>query len=1395
MNKIHLEKYIGLGCALLFASLSDAAGLSISNTPLYVTQPLPPNIIISPVFNVEYNEVSLRNAPWVDFFTFCSNDQEHPCESSSDGGGGSTIYSNWRIGAPFYFFDISQYGWRVTPWPGVEKEGSSQVKSSVSLFPHDSIVVGGVTQFKPVDYVPGSTYSFVTEEQYPDTPNLLNIKAAAKARYLRSDLNFLYFNKEVALTTVDNVDVARDVYVPWPRLGWGTAFTEYTTVDLAKKPYYHPITRHDLNANLGDVGTHVSRRCHETNSALACLGEATIGSTSGKSTSTEQHLIGQYWTHAPDSIVWKSDSYTPTKWAAMSDVEKKAFAHWFTYWRTSDLAARGMMAKLVDGMSAGKKDLLGKVRLGIFHAKMDGTKHVGVEYADTEAALISKLTDIIYNQANVFTTTVVDPIDPQRRGTVTAWQPYLTTEYFKDLNAYRDDPRNTNSIARSCRRNYEIVLTPDYTGIQRNTGYTASRRVSDLAADDNYDVNLPVPYRDGYPNTLGDVGAYGWHKDLIPGLPDTLLATNNNDKKSQHLVRYVIGPSDKGHIFNGTFGTYDQALSHLIAHPANDWPTISRTTPLVGPFAIDELWHMALNSRGFFYQGDNISDALDNLLASINDILTNNVSGSSIATSTTSLSAGGTIYRATVENNWKGHLRAYSVTPVDAILEIAYGAPLWDLAEEVSVQADGTGWDTGRKIATYYNGGGVPFRWANIGDTAKGLLKTAVPTGVTDADAYGERLLEYLRGRGDCEDGPGFNCIPHYGGAHVFRRRNLERNNTTPYLLGDIDPITGKIDPTTGNVGGRNVLGDIANSNPWLVAPPQTGRSDVDFPNYNAFRVGNKTRTKVLYVGANDGMLHAVNASNGAELFAYIPSFVQANLHELSRASYAHNYFVDGSPFAADVDLSGWKTVLAGGANKGGKGYYLLDVTSPTTNTEANAATWVKWEFTHPRDLHYTFNLPVADGYGQARQIARMNDGNLALIVGNGYPEEAGKRACLFILRLSGPGAAPAGDAEGVDYHGTGYHKLCAGATTYATDGGLDTNGLSTPFPVDLTGDGKVDVIYAGDLNGNMWKFDVSAATPTTTTTTTTTTTVDGVDVPVTTTATTNNWAVANSSTTPLFVAKNAAGKRQPIITPPELALHTVGTTTAPLVLFGTGKYIEGDDRANTDVQSFYGVWDRGLSGITRGNLFAQTFSEATSTSTVVNGATVVTLLPQPIRKQATKLQPDYCSSGDATACTTDNKHLGWYWDMPTSGERLTGKMSLINGIVVFNTFFPATESYDCDGSESGIATCTRLDPCGYGGDGWQMGLNAVNGYMEDQFPVFDVNLDGVIDDRDALAAGVKIGAVMGGITYAKGIGDTYFGAGTGTNKSIDDLNAKKGSLLAPGTAGSGRVSWFELLD
>jgi len=337
-----------------------------------------------------------------------------------------------------------------------------------------------------------------------------------------------------------------------------------------------------------------------------------------------------------------------------------------------------------------------------------------------------------------------------------------------------------------------------------------------------------------------------------------------------------------------------------------------------------------------------------------------------------------------------------------------------------------------------------------------------------------------------------------------------------------------------------NLLGDIQHSTPVYVGAPS---DSYNFGSYDAFKTANATRAVRIYEGANDGMLHAFDAATGEEVYAYIPSLLMGNLSKLAKDPYAHTYFVDGPMTAADAQISGtWKTVLVGGLGAGGKGLFALDITNPTLSDEkVNTGTDNKllWEIdaTADGDLGYTYSKPV---------IARLNDGKWYAIMGNGYNSVNGQ-AVLYIIDLADK---------------TAIKRIGVGTATPATP-----NGLSSPTLVDSNGDFKVDYAYAGDIDGKMWKFDLSGNS-------------------------TGSW-VASYSGTPLYTATDSDGNAQSITTAPDVVDFKVGY----LVYFGTGQAFTVPSLTNTNTQSIYAIYDNGLTPGTP-SLVSQTMTEVTYVNT-----------------------------------------------------------------------------------------------------------------------------------------------------------------------------------------------------
>lgn len=452
-----------------------------------------------------------------------------------------------------------------------------------------------------------------------------------------------------------------------------------------------------------------------------------------------------------------------------------------------------------------------------------------------------------------------------------------------------------------------------------------------------------------------------------------------------------------------------------------------------------------------------------------------------------------------------------------------------------------------------------------------------------------------------------------------------------------------------GNFRNRNngVLGDIVNSDLLYIKSLDFSYDSLPAgipgqASYHNYRQSNNSRVPVVYTGANDGMLHAFNAETGEELFAYIPAAVYPQLSRLTDSGYTHRYYVDGNAYAGDAHIGVspvWKTVLLGTLGSGGKSVFALDITDPVNFSASN----VLWEFTDT-DLGFV--------HGQAK-IARLNDGSWAAIMGNGY-NSRGDKAFLFIVDLQ---------------TGVLIKKIPTSTST--------NNGLSTPALVDINGDKIIDVVYAGDLQGNIWKFDLSKSNP-------------------------EEWGIAEGATQPLFTARNANNQVQPITSPVEVGYHKQG---GYMIFFGTGRFIAAGDATDKKVQSLYGIWDRYKES---NNRIAETDRSVLQQQTILTE----TVIP-PFERTVSNHPINWSTK------------RGWYIDLlqPSEGV-LQGERSVLMpilsfGRVIFTTLIPSD------------------DPCEAGGRNWLMLLNADSGGMP-ATPQFDTNDDGKLNSQDRIIAAVS---------------------------------------------------------
>jgi type IV pilus assembly protein PilY1 len=537
--------------------------------------------------------------------------------------------------------------------------------------------------------------------------------------------------------------------------------------------------------------------------------------------------------------------------------------------------------------------------------------------------------------------------------------------------------------------------------------------------------------------------------------------------------------------------------------------------------------------------------------------------------------------------------------------------PKWNAHEQISLIAPAS-----RSIITNEGATGVALRWAS--------LSAATRSVAFGTDSLAEKRLDWYRG---------------------------DRTNEAPSGAG---------------FRGRNslsVIGSIINSNPHVQRKPSAPLFGDAFTGYGDFVTANKDRRPVIWVGSNDGMLHAFDASSfasgGGSLISYLPQPLHSKLGAWIKPG-ALQAMADGSPFTADVQYTksatetAWATYLFSSLGRGAKGIFALDVTDTGTLksdgtltagslSEGNAASIFRWQFTEADDSSGDLGYIVEQDNtpsrftGQSASVAKMNNGKFAVMYGNGVNSVNGS-AALYIMFVDGPVGGAWSDSGAT----RSYVKIVA-------DVGPN-NGLSQPTWVDTNGDGVADIIYAGDLKGNLWKFDVSSK-----------------DV--------SKWALAYLDR-PLFKAHavdGSASSYQPITSAPTFSFHPNGGI---LVSFGTGKALSSTDFPDASGRKFsiYGIWDK------------STF--ATMDATALDNTS--TGLPR-LRTQLVLRTLNRESSGNgyvSGGAINWSTKFGWYIDLPITSEMVVSNVQTVTPkLLAAVSIAPTTGAASCGNSPDAYVT------------------------------------------------------------------------------------------------------------
>lgn len=657
----------------------------------------------------------------------------------------------------------------------------------------------------------------------------------------------------------------------------------------------------------------------------------------------------------------------------------------------------------------------------------------------------------------------------------------------------------TDPMQFSCQQNFTIMTTDGFWNGDPGYQIDGSTKIG------NQDGTAGTPMKDALnkANTLADVAMYYYQTDLrtsdlgnctgasVGGTTYNVCENNvpgagSDTASHQHMTTFTLGLG-----VNGTLKyceNYDSGGCpdfEALKQGTKIWPD---PMPVENLTRVDDLWHAAVNGRGKYFSASTPEAMASGLQKALAGVSARTASAAAAATSNLEPVAGDNYAYVAMYTtvDWDGDIQAREINlSTGQVSETS----IWSAQAQLDGRVSGAG-DT----RTIYFASGSTLKAFNATNlSAYVAAKNFIPgtenpngalsqwaemTSTEQGQATQTSIINYIRGQTQHED----------QGGNTYR---LYRDR-------------------------KHVLGDIVNAAPVYVKKPPFKYAD---SKYEIYAGNNKDRQSVVYAGGNDGMLHAFNGDTGAEMWTFVPNAVIPNLYKLADKAYSvnHRFYVDGPIVVGDIcssppcnNANQWKTILVGGLGKGGKAYYALDVTNP-------ASPALLWEFTDT-NLGYTYGNPI---------ITKMSD-QWVVLVASGYNNDTG-----------------GGDGKGRLY--------VVNAVTGAKIKEIVTdNSVTDPAKsgiakisnwVDNTMyDNSTQHVYGGDLDGNVWRFDI----------------------------TTTTGSVVKLAT----LGKVAGAPTQPVTTKPELAEVKIGGVPRRVVLIGTGKYFGSSDIATTDKMSLYAIKD-----------------------------------------------------------------------------------------------------------------------------------------------------------------------------------------------------------------------------
>lgn len=862
------------------------------------------------------------------------------------------------------------------------------------------------------------------------------------------------------------------------------------------------------------------------------------------------------------------------------DEELQNFANWFAYYRSRMLMMKSASTFAFDALD-------GKYRVGFDRLSNYGgtTVQQGVaQFIDNGETA---------NQRTTWWSNLT--------GATTSGSTPLRAELAKLGRYFAGKLSSTDPMQYSCQQNYTLLVTDGYWNTNSYADLKQVNGTTQIGNQDNVLSTDPRPFYDGAQpstsctdsgysscGTLADVAAYYYKTDLrttalsnaTSGATGADVAANNvfvsgDDKNTgQHMTLYTLGLGVPGTLHYSTTYWSDTTGDFAdIKTGAKNWPAAKQNDPT----AIDDLWHAALNGRGKYFSAANPTEVSNSLIDALSSITARVGSAAAAAVSNLTPVAGDNFaYVASYETvSWVGDLQARTIdlgtgqvsSGVDAsgnstCGDAGSGCP-WSAQELLDAKV----WNT-RTI--YINPGS---------DTA---MRTFAPGNLSAAE------LNYFDP----------STLSQYAGLAGTYAGSLTKSNIVNYLSGDRSM---EINNSLGNPplwrSRSHVLGDIVNTTPTFIRAPSF---DYDDTGYSAYQATYGSRTPMVYVSANDGLLHAFNADTGQEVWSFLPTALMPNLKALADENYSHQFFADGPITVNDVQFanSSWHTILVGGLAGGGKSYYALDVTDPATPV-------FLWEITPAStgfaNLGYTFSKP---------SVNKLPNGEWVIMFSSGY-----------------------NNADGVGYlyavnPETGAMKTGFPLSTGSGSAGSPSNlGKISAWADSPNTNNTAQFVYAGDLNGDVWRFDLNPTAPS------------------------GHSGVSVFKLAHLENADVSPATKKPVMTKIEMTSVNTGSATYHVIYVATGQYLGIPDLANTDVQGFYAIKDSMSSTTTLlpDTTHAATFSERTFTNTTATSGAY-------IGQQVRQVTGSDCYTFD---WDTNN---GWYANFPDTGERNNVDMLLTLG-------------------------------------------------------------------------------------------------------------------------------------